>query len=559
MSGVLMALAVPSPAFASVANWQKGANILPANNTDFSSASFEQSLRDLASTGANYVTLDIPLYQSNINSTDVGTGWDTPTDQSLIAGIQYAHSIGLHVMLKLMVSSNDGQWSAYINPSDRTTWFANYDALVLHYAQLGQANGVEELCIGTELISMSSASVNPSNTGNWESLIGQVRKVFSGALTYDSNWGGPGFTQEETQIQFWSALDFIGISGYFNLSGDGSVSALMSSWDSWNQSLIAPLSAQWGKPILFTELGYQSIFDSYTDPWNWGETGSPNVAQQANDYQAFFQYWNQYSNFAGVDIWNWSSDPNAGGSNDSGYTPQNKPAQSVMAQWFGQSAPAAPPGFSATASVTPGTPVEGQNAGLSVNVANSGGAVSGANVDVEIYDSGGTQVFQQVFSGQNFAGGGSGTYPVGWTANAAGAYTVKVGVFSGDWSQEYYWGNQVLAFSVTAPSGGGGGSGSGSTSTIQVWWPTDGVTVTGVQPFKAMLENMSVDNYSMYWQVDGGQLNAMPSNETDYPHKEASVDVSPWNWRGNGPYVVTFVAKDANGQTIGETSVSIFN
>ncbi len=89
-----------------------------------------------------------------------------------------------------------------------------------------------------------------------------------------------------------------------------------------------------------------------------------------------------------------------------------------------------------------------------------------------------------------------------------------------------------------------------------VWWPKDGVPVQGVQPFKAMVEGVSVEQYQMYWQVDGGTLNWMENNYQDYPHKEASVDLSGWHWRGVGPYTITFVAKQ-NDTIISQQSVRI--
>jgi hypothetical protein len=73
-----------------------------------------------------------------------------------------------------------------------------------------------------------------------------------------------------------------------------------------------------------------------------------------------------------------------------------------------------------------------------------------------------------------------------------------------------------------------------------------------------MVPNMSVESYVMFWQVDGGQLNTMPSNFAGYPHKEALVDVSPWNWRSNGPYTLNFVAKNPGGQTIAEKAIVIY-
>jgi len=92
---------------------------------------------------------------------------------------------------------------------------------------------------------------------------------------------------------------------------------------------------------------------------------------------------------------------------------------------------------------------------------------------------------------------------------------------------------------------------------INTWWPTDGAHVTGVQPFKAMVPGLDVSKYEMFWQVDGGQWNWMDSNYTDYQHKETSVDLSGWSWKGSGPYKVTFIARKS-GRVIAQMSVTIY-
>ncbi len=93
---------------------------------------------------------------------------------------------------------------------------------------------------------------------------------------------------------------------------------------------------------------------------------------------------------------------------------------------------------------------------------------------------------------------------------------------------------------------------------IENWWPTQNATLQGVQPFKALLQQTPVEQYTMYWSVDGGSLVPMDSNYTDYPHKEASVDVSSWNWKGTGPYNITFTAKDSRGIVLSEKTISIY-
>jgi hypothetical protein len=602
LGGVAMPLvpfsAAPATAEAATtpsAPLQNGANIMSTWNGDFGSSPFDQSLNNLAATGANYVTLNIPLYQTSVTTTDVGVGGGTPTAAALTSGIAYAHSLGLHVMLKFDVFPADNNWSGLINPSDRSGWFTNYQRALTPFIQIAQSTGVEEICLGDELVDMTADDANPTNTSHWFSLIAAVRGMYSGKLTYGANWGGNGDATETSHIDFWSALDYIGISAYYNLSGDGSVPSLLQSWAQINTSTIQPLEAQWNKPVLFTEIGYMAIADSYTHPWEWWETGNADETAQANDYQALFQYWDTQPNFAGTMLWDWSDSPTAGGPNDNGYTPQGKTAQSVMQQFFTSTsssggsggAGGVAPAFSASATYSPSTPAPGQDVSFMAKATNSGGAVSNANVDMEIYNSSGSQVYQKIFSGQTIAGNASQNYTFDWTAGAAGSYVLKVGVFSGDWSQEYYWGNQVEPITVingqlTNNPGGGnggnstttaaGGSGGNSTSTagaptstlpanaaIDVWWPTNCATVTGVQPFKAMIPNADVDSYTMYWQVDGGQLNPMQDNNTDYPHKEASVDVDPWTWRGTGPYVVVFVAKDLNGDVIATATSTIYN
>lgn len=94
---------------------------------------------------------------------------------------------------------------------------------------------------------------------------------------------------------------------------------------------------------------------------------------------------------------------------------------------------------------------------------------------------------------------------------------------------------------------------------IDIWWPTPGVAVMGTQPFKALLQGKSLSSYRMYWQVDGGRLNQMYDSNVDYPHKEAIVSVTGWNWHGQGPYMIQFVAKDkATGKTLATRQTTIY-
>src|SRR5680860_1677152 len=226
-------LSLPEKVTAAVSDWQKGASIEPFGGpaADYQGEDFKQSLRDLRVLGANYVTLVIPQYQSSTSSADIGSGWNTPTDETLIEAIDFAHSIGLSVMLKPHLNVEAGDWRANIDASDRSAWFQNYGDMIRHYATLGEEHGVAELSIGAELITMATETSHADNTERWEELIASVRPLFSGKLTYSANWGGDFFTNEKDHIEFWDKLDYIGISAYFNLTHGDSVADLRSAWD----------------------------------------------------------------------------------------------------------------------------------------------------------------------------------------------------------------------------------------------------------------------------------------------------------------------------------------
>ena len=112
----------------------------------------------------------------------------------------------------------------------------------------------------------------------------------------------------------------------------------------------------------------------------------------------------------------------------------------------------AAPSFSVTsATVTPNPVAPGATATVTIGVKNSGTLVSGAIVDMEVFDSANRAVFQQYIPGQTFAAGQTKSYDWFWTVpgnQAAGTYTVKVGVFADGWGTLYMWNNSAATFAV---------------------------------------------------------------------------------------------------------------
>jgi endoglucanase len=96
------------------------------------------------------------------------------------------------------------------------------------------------------------------------------------------------------------------------------------------------------------------------------------------------------------------------------------------------------------------------------------------------------------------------------------------------------------------------------TSPVAIWWPSNDAHVTGVQPFKAVIDGYDISNYRMTWSVDNGTENLMGNSWQDSAHKEALVDLSSWNWGSGGRYTITFRAYNQSGTLIGETTSALY-
>jgi hypothetical protein len=323
------------------------------------------SLGDLALTGANSAGLNLE-YGINVNTSTIYA--DANYTDSLTAlgnTISEARSLGLSVMVKPLIDFLDpskigpnavGDWRAYFNPANPAAFFASYKSMMVAEAQVAQAHGATVLSIGTELDQLTG----PQYWSYWTDIISSVRAVFSGKLTYSADWndntspwqGHNGLTAGTgnlaTQVSFWSQLDYVGLDVYAPLSdaANPTLANLIAGWNQMptdtetkavtgNQSLISyfeSVAAQTGKPLLFTEIGYESATDAASQPAG-SSTNVYDPTLQTNLYAAFFDAWKASgdSSLKGVYFWNW--DPNAaevGPGNGANFSPQGLPAEDVV-------------------------------------------------------------------------------------------------------------------------------------------------------------------------------------------------------------------------------------
>jgi hypothetical protein len=258
--------------------------------------------------------------------------WWGESDEGIRATTQLARAAGIQTILKPHIWVRKG-WPGDIcmnSEGEWQQWFAQYERFILHYAELAEQERIPILCIGTEL------HRTVGRESEWRALISKIRACYAGQLTYAAN-----FHLEFEEVAFWDALDYIGVQAYFPLSKNvnTSVAELQKNWRAHTRSIEA-VSRKFGKPVLFTEIGYKSTLDAAVEPWRWPQESDANQISeevQARCYQAFFnEVWPQPW-LAGAYFWKWYPDGSTRWAAVD-FTPQGKMAEAVLRTGFARAA-----------------------------------------------------------------------------------------------------------------------------------------------------------------------------------------------------------------------------
>ena len=281
--------------------------------------------------GAGWIEIPVLLTQDTIFSTSVGPGVNAPTLSAFASGIQQAHTLGYHVFVTIVMKINTGDWGGQIRfstQSQEQAWFDSYWKTLQPYATAAQQNGVEQLAIGTELEWLAHHAPDAL----WNQLIARVHGVFQGTLTYDMNW----YQSLSQPPPAWLKnpdLGFVGLSEYVSIvssSEQVNSQAMVSLWKQNVGTLIDAFSAQVGKKIVISEIGYRDTFDTFYNPFNANSSAPVDNAAQSAAYDAAFTNIFADQNIAGVFCWGWNG---AGRLNLAG-----KPALQIIKKWYTMSA-----------------------------------------------------------------------------------------------------------------------------------------------------------------------------------------------------------------------------
>jgi hypothetical protein len=312
--------ATPAPSMSPVAlpTYQAGVNLLFYSDADYP-AGLTALLTRLRADGVNSVAVTFPFYQASSTASGVGSGSGTPSDQQLTNLIRTLEGDGFSVMLRPLMDQGDlVSWRGAITPASVSEWFASYTALLSHYATMAASDHVQVFDVGSELYSLENY------TADWEALIGTVRTLYPGALTYSAN--GPSETGGSFRDGFWKALDFVSVDAYWDLGvPDGTgVTGLAQAWRPY---LAEMATAAGGLPVVLSEVGIVPQDGEQDHPWDALQPGPTDAAFQQTYYQAACQAASAAS-VAGIYWW----EVNLGTPGD--FDPLGAPAEQAIASCF---------------------------------------------------------------------------------------------------------------------------------------------------------------------------------------------------------------------------------
>ncbi len=316
----------PSPGPITKTEFEKGVTYTSWNADELSGELSDSSLLYLSELGVGHIALMVVYYQDNAESKVIYFDENkTVSDEALGHAINVIHYLGMKVMLKPHVDLADEEARTNIIPSEE--WFDSYKKFILHYADIASRYNVELLCIGTEL---SNTTISRWKA-RWLDIINEIKKVYEGPLTYAANW------DEYETVSFWNEVDFIGMDAYFPLTDKKNPprEELIAAWTKHADTIEKWLKANnLDKPVIFTEVGYDTMEGSNKQPWRVLPTllqYSESQEEQANCLESLLIVMTKRDWFKGFYWWNYFPRPDIG---PLGYTLRGKAGEKILSDWF---------------------------------------------------------------------------------------------------------------------------------------------------------------------------------------------------------------------------------
>lgn len=293
----------------------KGVNYTAERPAPYDSEAAEATLRRLPDFGVNAIAL-VPYASSRVGSPELRFPLGMERDQGIRRMTRAAHEAGLKVILKPQVWYRGGYPGEHELDSadDLDAFFDRYGEMLTHYSRLAEDSGADMLCIGVEFAKLTQ------HDDRWRELIRLARRHYSGPLTYAANFG-----EEFESVRFWDDLDYIGLDNYYPLPADLSTRAI--------EQRVETVHRKFGKPVLFTEVGFSSFDGTHERPWENEPSDAYSEEAQAAGYDALFRGFHDKPWLAGMFWWKVGTNGTSGRRNGA-HSPWGKPAMDVLKNWY---------------------------------------------------------------------------------------------------------------------------------------------------------------------------------------------------------------------------------
>ena len=271
------------------------------NGSDWGTGDIETTLHEMREVGAGWVAIH-PYAAIRADGTVRSRRLDGESLPRHIARpLRAAREVGIKILLKPHLAhwGSPFRWRGDIEFHSDEEWerfWTTYTDWILNMVEA--CPDVDGFVVGTELDRTFAFEER------WRELIASVRERTSAPLTYAANW------TDYQKVPFWDALDTIGIQAYFPLSDSvGADDAhLQAAWRD-RMSEVRRYSDDVGRPVVFTELGYNRAFAAPVRPWDDALDGSDAEPVQAACLRIALQAVENEPSVHGAFLWKWFPNP----------------------------------------------------------------------------------------------------------------------------------------------------------------------------------------------------------------------------------------------------------
>lgn len=327
----------------------RGITIGPIENAyhpgvGYGSPAYARTLDECARAGATWVAITPFGRVADLTGRGVDPSFEQPfakNREDVQRAIAMAHARHLSVMLVPHLWVESGEWRAKIDPPTDAawdTWTRSYGAFVKAWAEVAETGHVELFSAGVELRSWVTTPHAPT----FAALVRELRGIYKGPITYSANWDDV----EHTVVL--GELDVIGVNAFYPLAEkDGASFDALLEGGKKVQARVRALAETWGKPVLFTEIGYTTRRDPAVRPWEWPDSMKGvriDETAQADAYRALLAPLLEEPSFMGFFVWRVYADPDdVSQEAEWGFSPRGKLAELVVrdafaASWAGDAA-----------------------------------------------------------------------------------------------------------------------------------------------------------------------------------------------------------------------------